>query len=68
VSGTIHLGAVAARISTLNVGCNRCARVGRLRIDRLLAESSPDLLNPDLRRIVAADCPKPAEPEPIGVV
>jgi hypothetical protein len=37
-AGVVLLGAVAARLTVLDVACNRCDRRGRLRIDRLLAE------------------------------
>ena len=43
----------AAGIALLEVSCNRCERRGRLSIARLLAEHGPEL-----RRIVAADCPR----------
>jgi hypothetical protein len=42
----------------LDVACNRCDRRGRLNTSRLLAEYGPDLPMPDLRRIIAADCPR----------
>ncbi len=57
-SGSITLGQVAARFRSLNVACNRCARLGRYRIDRLLEKHGPDMPIPELRRIVAADCPR----------
>jgi hypothetical protein len=49
---------VAARLAVLEVACNRCDRRGRLRTERLLAEHGPDLPMPELRRIIAADCPR----------
>jgi hypothetical protein len=49
------LGQVAARLTMLDVACNRCDRRGRLRADRLLAEHGPDLPMPKLRRIIAAE-------------
>lgn len=44
----------------LNVACNRCARRGSLRTDRLLAEHEhePDMPIPKLLRIIAVDCPR----------
>jgi len=42
----------------LEVSCNRCDRQGRLATARLLAERGADLPMPELRRIVAADCPR----------
>ena len=38
-TGVVLLGADAARLTMLDVACNHCDRRGRLRIDRLLAES-----------------------------
>jgi len=57
-AGVVLLGSVAARLTMLDISCNRCDRHGRLRIDRLLAEHGPNLPMPDLRYIIAADCPK----------
>lgn len=57
-SGVVTLGQVAARLSVLEVACNRCDRRGRLRIARLLAEHGPAMPMPELRRIIAADCPR----------
>jgi hypothetical protein len=57
-AGIVTLGQVAARLPVLEVACNRCDRRGRLHTFRLLAEHGPDLPMPDLRRIIAADCPR----------
>jgi hypothetical protein len=57
-SGVVTLGQVAGRLAVLEASCNRCDRRGRLWTDRLLAEHGPDLPTPELRRIVAADCPR----------
>ena len=57
-AGTITLGQVAARLPVLDVACNRCDRRGRLHAARLLATHGPGLPMPDLRRILAADCPR----------
>jgi hypothetical protein len=51
------LGEVASRISLLEVACNRCARRGRLRTSRLLAEFGSEMPMPALLRIIA-DCPR----------
>jgi len=56
--GVVLLGQVVARLQVLEVACNRCDRRGRLHTTRLLAEHGPDLSMPELRRIVAADCPR----------
>ena len=57
------LGEIAARFSAagltmVEVSCNRCDRRGRLSIARLLAEHGPALARPELRRIIAHDCPR----------
>jgi hypothetical protein len=57
-AGVVTLGAVAARLTMLDVSCNRCDRRGRLRMDRPLAEHGPGMAMPDLRCIIAADCPR----------
>jgi len=57
-AGVVLLGQVAARLPVLEVACNRCDRRGRLHTSRLLAEHGPGLPMPDLRFIIAADCPR----------
>ena len=57
-TGTVTLGQMAAMhdaagLTALEIACNRCDRRGRLSIARLLAEHGPEL-----RRIIAADCPR----------
>jgi hypothetical protein len=42
----------------LEVSRNRCDRREQRRIDRLLAEHGPAMPMPELRRIIASDCPK----------
>ena len=58
MSGTILLGAVAARLALPAVACNRCDRHGRLNTARLLTQRGPDLPMPMLHKLVAADCPR----------
>ena len=58
VGSAISLGAVAAKLTQLDVACSRCPRAGRVSTARLLAEHGPALPIPELRRIVAADCPR----------
>jgi hypothetical protein len=53
-AGVVLLGQVAARLSVLEVVCNRCDRHGQLHTSRLLAEHGPSLPMPDLRFIIAA--------------
>jgi len=57
-SGVVTLGEIADRLPALDVACNRCDRRGRLRTDSLMAKHGPSLPIPELRRIVAADCPR----------
>jgi hypothetical protein len=54
-AGVVLLGQVAACLSVLKVACKRR---GRLRTDRLLAAHGSGLPMPDLRCIIAADCPR----------
>ena len=54
----ITLGQVSTRLSVLEVACLRCERRGRLNTKRLLSELNPDLRIPELREIVAGDCPR----------
>ena len=57
--GSITLGDLAGRVAMLEVACSRCARRGRLQIDWLL-EQHGDAELPELRLILAGDCPKAA--------
>ena len=54
----IRLGEVASRLSSLDAACNRCDRRGRLNTARLVAEHGPALPVPQLRHLIAADCPR----------
>jgi hypothetical protein len=36
--GSLKLGALVGRLTTLEVACARCERRGRLRLDKLIAE------------------------------
>ena len=63
VSGVVTLGRIAAPfadadLTMLDVSCNRCDRRGRLSVARLLAEHGHALPGPELRRIIAHDCPR----------
>jgi hypothetical protein len=58
-SGVITLGDMVRQFpDAIVVSCNRCDRRGRLRTARLLTEHGTDLPGPELRRILAADCPR----------
>jgi hypothetical protein len=61
-SGVITLSGMAAQFpAMIAVACNRCDRRGKLRTARLLSEHGPGLPGPELRRILAADCPRMIE-------
>jgi hypothetical protein len=67
-SGVTTLGDMAARFpAMIPVACNRCDRRGKLRTSRLLSEHGPDLPVPELRRILAAACPRMIAGEMHGV-
>jgi hypothetical protein len=53
MAGVATLSEVARLLATIEVGCNRCDRREWLRTDRLLAQHSPSLPIPELRRIIA---------------
>jgi len=58
--GFVTLGQIGARLPALDVSCNRCDRLGRLHTARLVLEHGADLPLPELRHVVAADCPRMA--------
>jgi len=57
MSGSITLGAVAARTPVLIVACSRCDRAGRYRLDRLIARHGAGFGIP---RLLVDDCQKRA--------
>src|ERR1700722_13079365 len=70
MTGTIIIGQIDARLRTLYAACNRCSRMNRYRTDRLLEKYGPDFPVPELRYIIAADCPRMIEgkiADPCGV-
>jgi hypothetical protein len=50
VSGSILLGAVAARTETLEIACRACSRHAVLRTDKLLADHGRNMPMPELLR------------------
>lgn len=58
MAGAITLGQVAERAGTLEVACLRCDRRGRYGTARLVEKHGADAGLPDLRRVLAADCPR----------
>jgi hypothetical protein len=54
----VTLGDLAGKITMLEIACRRCERRGRLRIAQLIAQHGADIRLPELRYILAADCPR----------
>jgi hypothetical protein len=57
IRGSITLGELAVRATTLDVACTRCERRARLRAATLVATHGADFLMTDLGALVA-DCPR----------
>ena len=57
-NGAVTLGDIAGKVAMLEAACSRCERRGRYRVARLIAEHGPDMSLPELRFIIAADCPR----------
>ena len=53
---TVRLGDVEHLVH-LEIACRRCARHGRMRVDRLIAEHGAEIGLPDLAVKLAAGCP-----------
>jgi hypothetical protein len=52
------LGEIAGRLPMLKVACSRCERRGRLDVAKLIERHGADTKLPDLRVILAGDCPR----------
>jgi hypothetical protein len=57
-SGAVTLGEIAGRLAMLEVACSRCERRGRLDVAKLIERHGADARLPDLREILAGDCPR----------
>ena len=57
--GSVTLGDLVDRLAMLDVAWSRCARRGRLQLDRLIEQYSNAEL-PELRLTLAGNCPKAA--------
>lgn len=57
-SGAVTLGDIAGRLTMLDVACSRCERRGRLSVARLIEQHGADTGLPELRGILAGDCPR----------
>jgi len=58
MNGAVTLGEVARRAETLEVACGRCDRRGRYNLARLVERHGAAKGLPDLRDVLAADCPR----------
>jgi hypothetical protein len=56
--GSITLEQVAQHTAVLVVGCSRCDRAGRYRLDTLIGRHGPEFGIPALLRLLSEDCPK----------
>jgi hypothetical protein len=59
--GSITLADVAERTAVLIVGCSKCERAGRYRLDTLIARHGSDFGIPTLLAQLSEDCPKRQE-------
>ena len=57
-SGAVTLGEIAGRLPMLEVACSHCERRGRLDVAKLIERHGADTRLPDLRVILAGDCPR----------
>ena len=60
-AGYITLAQISDQLSVLEVSCNRCDRRGILNINCLIREHGPQFPVPELRDLIAADCPRMCE-------
>jgi hypothetical protein len=56
--GSITMAELVGKLEMLEVACHRCDRRGRLSLERLIAEHGVGMGLPELRSILAADCPR----------
>jgi hypothetical protein len=57
-NGSILLGDVAQHLTSVEIACNFCTRVGKANVARLLSEHGPDMPIPTLLRLMSTDCPR----------
>lgn len=57
-TGAVALGQVAERTAMLEVACSRCGRRGRYGTARLVERHGAGMPMPELRRVLAGDCPR----------
>jgi len=56
--GGVTLREIASKMVMLEVACSRCSRHGWLSIARLIEQHGADARLPDLREVLAHDCPR----------
>jgi hypothetical protein len=56
--GAVQLDDIAGKITMLEIACRRCERRGRLLVSRLIEQHGAGMRLPELRYIVASDCPR----------
>ncbi len=60
MTGSITLGAVAARVTILEIACGRCERRGKVHVAKLIEQYGTEAELPALRGALAGDCPRRA--------
>ncbi|MEJ2375933.1 MAG: hypothetical protein P8Y71_11125 [Pseudolabrys sp.] len=58
--GAITFDDLRGKLSALRVTCEKCGRVGRYRVDRLIEGRGPDGKVVDLLAEITVDCPQKA--------
>jgi hypothetical protein len=56
--GSLLLSDVAQHLSSVDIACNFCPRVGKANVARLLSEHGPEMPVPTLLQLLSADCPR----------
>jgi hypothetical protein len=62
--GAVTLGDISGKITMLEIACSRCERRGRYRVARLIAQHDAGMGLPELRTIIAAECPRMLSADP----
>ena len=57
MNGSLTLGEIGHHLPVLDVNCDRCHRMGRLRTQRLIDRYGSAMRLPDLHTELAGDCP-----------
>jgi hypothetical protein len=59
-NGALQLSDSAGTITMLEIAARPCERRGRLRMARLVEQYGADIRLPELRHVLASDCPRAA--------